>query len=157
MSATFPVRVTRFAVVGMMLSFSGCLIIPHKAQLMSGVIIPEKATKPLVIGESTRIDVLHQLGRPDIIEHDGRVFAYRWTMTSLGWVLVAAAPNGPGGAAAGDIPTDQYFVLIEFDNAGVMRRLGRVHNEGLPGNPEKTIKPWIDKGRSAPEAQEAPP
>ena len=157
MRVAFPLLVTRLALACVMPALSGCLIIPHKAKLMSGVIIPEKATKPFVVGESTRVDVLHQLGQPDFIEQDGRVFAYRWTMTSLGWILIAASPNGAGAVAGGDIPTDQYLVLIEFDDNGLLRRLERVHPDGLPGNPGKTIHAWIDKDQGTSEEQKAPP
>jgi len=66
--------------------------------------------------KTTREDILLRFGEPDLNIENGRVLAYHWAVVHGYWFV-----GGAGGAAAGAIPKS-YFLVIEFDDDGLLKR-----------------------------------
>ena len=140
MNATGRAALMTMACTG--LALSGCVLpIPHSEMPVAGVAVPRTVSESLKPGSATREDVLHLLGRPDIVHEDGRVFVYHWKMSSLSVLVIT-----PGPATGGQISTAQDFVLLEFDDDGRLMRREFLRTKKLPGDPDETVKRWIEQG-----------
>ena len=141
----------RMLLAGVALGSAGCLVIPHEPTRVSGVVVPEAASATLKPGGVTREEVLHQLGRPERVEENGRFFFYRWTTSSVGWLLIAGSPAAPGagGIAGGDIPTAKWFLCLEFSADGQLVRCERVRGAVNKAD-DGTLGPWMQKTATYP-------
>ena len=103
---------------------SGCIIIPlpHAKRPIEGSRqdLGESAATVLKRPAATRADVISALGEPDLSWDNDRVFVYRWSVSDLA-VLVAAGGGYSGTAGIAECPA-HYFVLVEFDKTGRVRR-----------------------------------
>jgi outer membrane protein assembly factor BamE (lipoprotein component of BamABCDE complex) len=111
----YPVLVGLVAV-----TLAACLPIPLPAGDTSGTRLNIGGTAPefIVVGKTTRADVLLALGEPDGASEHGERFTYT-RVTSKGGVAIVGA--GPGGTAAGSTERMVYRrLIITFDDQGVV-------------------------------------
>lgn len=85
---------------------SGCIIVPTPLHGGKGV-VSEEVAKSFVPGETTRAEVLLQLGSPDHRLEDDRFIVYDWTQIAGYW-----AAGGRGSATVGVI---EVLRLICFE------------------------------------------
>ena len=128
---------------------SGCLIVPHRAVRLHGVIVPQTATTTIQPGASTREDVLHCLGRPERVEENGRYFIYQWTM-SYATLVVAASAGYSGSMVAVPVSTETHFLCLEFAPDGRLLRSERLHDASLFKSLHKTVDPWMNQSTPHP-------
>jgi hypothetical protein len=104
-----------------MLLGSGCVVLPIPTNRLADC--SRKDIKPevineLVVGQTTREDVLLRLGEPDVWSADASQYRYHWERVK--WDIFWAV-GGEGGAAMGDIPVNKnYNLTVSFDPAGVI-------------------------------------
>lgn len=101
-----------------MVLLAGCIVVPlpEHALLRGRGSISEKDIAFFGVGETTREDVLLQLGEPDLVLSQERSMVYYWQV-SHGYFFV----GGYGSGAAGPIAKD-YLLMLEFDHAGYLDR-----------------------------------
>ena len=93
-----------------LLSIAGCIIIPtdfHTADSRTN--ISRTVEQLIVIGETTKEDILLTLGEPDKISLDEKCLAYSWSKVKAIWVV-----GGGYQAATGGIGQD-YHIVLSFD------------------------------------------
>ncbi len=95
---------------------AGCLIVPtnyyesnsrHNLNLLTQT--------NLVIGVTTREDVLLLLGEPDCGIDMDQSYGYKWSKVKAIW-FIAAGSGGGGGVAGGGIQHD-YMLWVSFDES----------------------------------------
>ncbi len=94
---------------------TGCVVpVFHEAPFKDDVI------EPLMVGKSTRADVLMALGEPPIVSVDERYFAYM--AGQLHAVLIVG-----GGYSAHAVPiSTTHFLVVEFAPNGTISKLDSV-------------------------------
>jgi outer membrane protein assembly factor BamE (lipoprotein component of BamABCDE complex) len=114
--------------------FAGCVVVPvptgkHTPQVFNtrGE-IDAAALGFMHPGSTDKEEVLLQLGEPDGIWQDERYFLYRWVSVTGGYLIcVAADPYGGGsGGLIAPLKRKRYDLLIEFDDKGVVKRIGDI-------------------------------
>jgi len=118
------------------LLLQGCIVIPLD-HVQSDGFVEADATSALRAGEATRADVLLRLGEPDRRYLDDRVLGYRWTET-----LAVVGLLAPPGHGAGLSVSEYRVLLIEFDDAGRLRRAEVLHAMGEKRFEER-IREWL--------------
>ncbi len=88
--------------------------------------IDAKALEFMRVGSTSKEEVLLKLGEPDAAWKDERYFLYRWVTVSgyLLWGFVGASSSGNEGKEP--LGKKRYDLLIEFDDHGVVKRLGDI-------------------------------
>jgi hypothetical protein len=117
---------------------AGCLIIPvdyHATGSRRNVRV--ESTNALLLGLTTREEILLTLGEPDFASEDGRRFGYLWTKVKAIWAVASYGGSG----AAGEI-TKSYLLETSFDSTN---RLSDV----------RLLKKWGDSVTGTPEAESA--
>jgi len=112
----------------------GCVVIPvpTKEHTPTGFNtrgeIDAAAVAFIQVGSTSKEEVLLKLGEPDGVWKDERYFLYRWTSVRGGYLIwIAADPNaGNSGIGGATLERERYDLLIEFDNRGVVRRIGDI-------------------------------
>lgn len=116
----------RAAVLGallgaLVLSGTGCIVLPIPSNRLgdySRKDIPPEVMIGLVVGQTTREEVLLRLGEPDEWSADARHYRYHWERVK--WDIIVIAGGGYS-ATAGDIPINKnHDLVIGFDSAGVI-------------------------------------
>lgn len=92
---------------------AGCVVIPSPNVPIRD--IPPQQRALLVVGETTRLEILMRYGEPEVRLDADRVIAYRWDRERA---VVAFIMGG------GFQVTDEEALLLEFDNGGKLARLG---------------------------------
>ena len=120
-------RQVRFAVTLLAMPFiAACIVLP--------VPTPDHAAEPgyikndrvdsLVQGWTTRADVLLSLGGPHHRLESDRVFIYEYTAHQA---YIFWGVGAHGGGDGGVVPVrDPHLLCIEFDGAGVVRRIRQI-------------------------------
>ena len=110
----------------------GCIAIPHGQMRAPASRDPIDADMVSFVrpGSTTREELLLRLGAPRYRWKGDRVFGYAWTSSGMTMVIVAASAGGGvgGGAGAFEVYTN-YFLLVDFDEAG---RVVRVRRDRVP-------------------------
>ncbi len=98
------------------LALTGCIILPiptSESKLLAGKQVTEDQFSFLIPNVTTKDEVIQELGNPNVIWEDARIFSYNWEKRQgiLFWAV-----GGYGGGAGGmtDIPK-RYHLLIQFD------------------------------------------
>ncbi len=111
--------------IGSML-MHGCLILPvptpeHGLSSGRGE-IAEADTAFLVVGTTTREDVMLRFGEPSASLNSQQTFVYHW-QTARGYIFAGLiVPIMPGGAADAGAITKDYLFLLEFDEQNRLTR-----------------------------------
>lgn len=121
----------------------GCMIIPiptrehTPAEYCTRGEIEAEAFDFVRVGSTSREEVLLKLGEPDAVREDERRFLYRW-VTVHGYL--AWGTYGGGGDVA-PIGVKRFDLLIEFDDQGVVKRLGDIKTwaENMEGQKEPPL------------------
>jgi hypothetical protein len=108
----------------------GCVAIPIPVARSSGPVAGSRAEvskalpEQIVVGHTTRTDVLLLLGEPDGHGYQDRWFAYGSSVGrgGVGWSLFIATYGGAGVAKVGDWETSRR-AIIHFDDFGVVSRV----------------------------------
>lgn len=102
-------------------SCSSCVVmpIPTPGRVASGSRghLTDEALAFLEEGRTTREEVLLKLGEPERAWREQRLFVYYW-MSEPAWVVVV----GLTVAGAGPVRWREYFLLLEFDETGLLKR-----------------------------------
>lgn len=101
-------RLTTTALLAVLMSLSGC-VIPHH-EVYEGTEIKQESLNWIHSGETTRAQVLRNLGDPDIDFVDQNTIAYAWSgvFGAMGFAL---------GASGGDVPIKmRQALMIRFDS-----------------------------------------
>ena len=101
---------------------AGCVAVPlpDHGHLGGHLEITEEQRADLVVGQTTREDVLLAYGVPEYTVDGDRVFLYRWTTSRGYWAVYLYF------TAAGDAIRTRHMLLMEFDASGRIARLGVV-------------------------------
>ncbi len=106
---------------GVALLGTGCLVVPVPTNRLGDY--SRKDIKPevmanLVVGVTTREDVLLCLGEPDVWNDQTGQYRYHWERVK--WDIFWAVGGGYN-ADGGDIPVNKnYDLIVSFDRAGVV-------------------------------------
>jgi hypothetical protein len=100
---------------------SGCVLPLPEHSIGNEPYYGYEEIKKLVVGKTTRADVLLEIGTPAIRAEDDRIFVYQWVVI-VGWW-------GIGYGAAGDIRKGRQLCL-EFGDQGLL--VGK-----------QVMRPWI--------------
>ena len=107
---------------------TGCIVapIPHPkgATAMSRAPVGNEKTASFRPAVTTREDVVLALGEPDFSWDGDRVLCYGWSTSMVNWVFVTCF------ASANYEQPENYFLLIEFDGAGRLKRFERAKAPG---------------------------
>ena len=127
---------------------AGCVVVPlpHPAMLVKGVQLPERSTNPLQPGVTTRQDVLLTLGTPTRVEANERYYFYLWTTSTV----AVAFGSIPPMAASADVPTEKWFVCLEFGPDGRLVRWERFKEGTFSPSENDTLKAWMEKSSPTP-------
>lgn len=124
--------------VGLLLWACGCIWIPtpeHGLLAGRGAVTREDAAF-LTTGVTTREESLLRFGEPDILLEGEKVLAYLWGV-SHGYFAV-----GGYGAAVGGPIQKNYLLMMEFDDAGVLRRWDI---QGcVAQSPKSVLEKWME-------------
>jgi hypothetical protein len=138
--------------ISALLVLSSCLIIPTVWEKQR---FSEEVPTYFTLGISTVDDVVETLGQPDIIWETEHIYVYTWKH------LQAEMPffiPGPGKLAAGAVPfTSDEALLILFDDAGCMRRIGRATKSPFESYGE-FLRDWLKQSgepRTEPQSDES--
>ncbi len=108
------------------LALAGCIALPIPAgegSVTEGREITAGQSAAIAPGGTTRAALLAGLGEPQAVWEERNILVYAWDRVHLRvlWVLA-----GHLAAAAGvvDVPT-HYLLLVELDEAGIVRRAER--------------------------------
>lgn len=103
---------------------NGCIYIPmpEHGDLGTRGRLEKTTLDPILAGKTTREEVLLQLGEPDFVDGEDRIFVYHWSMV-VGYLWVWPDIEGK-------IPR-QHFFLIEFDDHGIVKRYELKEFEGI--------------------------
>jgi outer membrane protein assembly factor BamE (lipoprotein component of BamABCDE complex) len=99
------------------LVFAGCLYVPYHSAAPGSRLEPDAESFDFLRSGPTREQVLLQLGEPDWVAKDQAIFVYTWK-AEWGFFIV----GGYGGGAADVVRGRQHFLLVEFDQDGIVRR-----------------------------------
>lgn len=119
-----------------LLSAGGCLMLPiptAEDKVLAGTPVKPEQLAFLKAGTTTQQEVMQQLGQPNIIWEDARVYVYHWDMRKgiLFWAVGGASQGAMGGGyGMTDIPK-HYMLLLQFDDASRLMRF------------EKTLRPMM--------------
>ena len=95
----------------------GCIILtPEHGDLGTRRRLEKTTLDSILVGKTTREEVLLRLGEPDFADRDDRVFVYHWAMVAGYWGIAAYSSSVGGHIAR------QYFLIMEFDDHGVVKR-----------------------------------
>jgi hypothetical protein len=119
-----------------LLGSTGCLIWPFPTgSILAGRgRVRQEDQTALVIGRTTREEVLLRLGEPDEVLHGGRVFIYRWTQDAGFFAM-----GGGGSAVAIPFPSHRMLRLA-FDSEARLARLDFVHQDELSPEDREAAK-----------------
>lgn len=98
---------------------SGCLYVPYHAAVPGSRLAPDEQSLDVLRGAATREEVLLRLGEPDWAASRDRVFVYTW-QSEWGTVLYASPYGGPAGVEP--VRGRKHFLVLEFDEAGLLQR-----------------------------------
>ncbi|MDP1536545.1 MAG: hypothetical protein Q8L95_05110 [Burkholderiales bacterium] len=120
-------RLLFLILLGAVFPLTGCILVPiptGEHTVLAGKPVTEEQLSFLARKHITKEEVIGQLGHPNVIWEDARVFVYQWDMRQgiLFWA-VGGALKGAAGLA--DIPR-HYLLLIQFDEQDRVRRSERL-------------------------------
>lgn len=126
---------------------TGCIVIPTP-EYDSGTAranLKKETAARIQPGISTRADVILALGEPDAVSADERRMAYRAEKVVAVWIA-----GGGYSAASGEITRDRYLV-VEFDEKGVVQNRQASSQLFLPSTPDKLLetKGWREAGAAS--------
>jgi outer membrane protein assembly factor BamE (lipoprotein component of BamABCDE complex) len=108
---------------------SGCVVIPipvKEKEVTAGRRVEKKETAGWRVGETTRQEVLQQLGTPYADFQDLNVIAYDWTVVSA---IMLWAIGGQGGATGGvEKLKQEHLLLVGFDEADRVAKFDILHH-----------------------------
>ena len=94
---------------------ASCIVVPvNYTEYGNRKNLSKETIDKIVVGVTTKEDVLMDLGEPDFISMDETCLAYSWSKVKLLW-LAAAGYNATGGTVARD-----YKLTITFDERNVV-------------------------------------
>src|ERR1043166_805986 len=131
------------ALVALSLLWQGCLVIPVKeTKAAEGQKPPPAGFDHWRVGETSREEVLKELGSPYLQFDDLRVVAYSWRMI-VGYMpwFFAAGSQGAGGI---EKLTRGYVLLVAFDERDRLAAREVLHHEGWT-TIRKTSEAWLHK------------
>jgi len=104
---------------------SGCVVIPAgKGTVIKGEEIKEEQLTFLDEPGTTEETVVAQLGQPDLIWPEARVYAYHWEIND--GIAIWAIPAGYGAAVGSTGLSSSYVLLIQFgEDGGILRHESR--------------------------------
>lgn len=121
-----PAALGSVAIAVLVGTLAGCIVLPvpvHQGSAPSAESRTNiEGTAPqIVVGRTTRTQVLLTLGEPDGRADDDRWFSYRTQLSRGGWrwAAVWVGLNGVGGTPVGDWNTVRRLV-VRFDDSGVV-------------------------------------
>ena len=126
------------ALLALTATMSGCVAIPiptpdHPARGMGEV---GKPNHSIFAGETTRIEVLHMLGGPDLRTRDGQFMFYLGSDLDVTWIVWTVM-------GVVDVGGGEFVVLaLEFDEGVVVRR--SMHSLTAPKQ-RKHIQRWCEE------------
>lgn len=109
----FSLRVGVFSLTALLLA--GCIYIPTVEQQFSA----EETQQHLVIGSTTKDDMFHLLGPPNVLESE-TFFVYKKSHDA-GLLLFFGSGYG-GGVVGGPLSSQDFFFLLSFDENGILKR-----------------------------------
>jgi hypothetical protein len=98
----------------------GCLVIP----VPTGEEHPyDKVNTDLLVGQTRKDQVIAKLGEPAAIYSQGSTYIYTATQGNweITWVVIAPAPGGVGAGV--EIEGEQHFLILDFDEQGILTNL----------------------------------
>lgn len=131
--------------VSLLLTTVSCILLPIPIGV-GDVLEGEKVTAEqfcFLLDPSTRqVDIVEQLGQPDLIWEKPKVYAYHWRVSDgiLFW-MVAGYVQGVGGTVQ---LSSAYVLLIQFDETGKIIRLDRLPMPGF-NNYGQTLRDWVSQ------------
>jgi outer membrane protein assembly factor BamE (lipoprotein component of BamABCDE complex) len=138
-------RILIAALLWATLTLGGCVAVPvptKEDKVLSGRPVTEEQIAFLTPKVTTKQEVIEQLGNPNIIWEDARVFVYNWEMRQ-GVLFWAAGATYSGAVGAKDIPK-YYLLLIQFDDQERVLRFERTVRPSSQPYAE-FLKEWIRK------------
>lgn len=118
-------RVSSAALAGALLLATGCVPIPvYGSARSSRTNVSSKTIDEIVVGATTREEVLLELGEPDLMGLTDDRIVYRWEVV-VGYLIPAVGPGNEIGRVS-----REHELEIIFDEAGVVKeRTLRAHTE----------------------------
>ena len=106
----------------------GCIPVSAPNTPVGGarVITPEK-TSFITDGVTTRKQVLLTLGEPDYWWDDQRIFAYEWSTADVVLADIFGTQD-PSRNLFTDVLIKNNYLMLSFDNAGIVERHARVQS-----------------------------
>lgn len=118
------------------------LPIPTKDKVLAGTPVTSAQLDFLIPGVTTEQEVVRQLGRPNVIWQDARVYVYEWTMRK--GVLIWAVGGGYSGAAGVENIEQRQMLLIQFDAKDSVKRFEKVTRPAFTPYGD-FLKQWLSK------------
>jgi outer membrane protein assembly factor BamE (lipoprotein component of BamABCDE complex) len=95
----------------------GCIILtPEHGDLGTRRRLEKTTLDSILVGKTTREEVLLTLGEPGFADGDDRVFVYHWAMVGGYWGIGAYCSGAAGHIAR------RYLLVIEFDDHRIVKR-----------------------------------
>ncbi len=116
----------------LLLPLSGCVVLPiplGEGHVSAGREASPESQGTLLLGATTRGEVLARLGEPTAVWDDAGIVVYDWDRVR--WKLLWVVGGGGRGAfGATDLPA-HHMLLLQFDASGTLQRAE--HAERPPG------------------------
>lgn len=128
---------------------AGCIAVPvplGEGHVTEGREVTRDRSAAVAIAGTSRDVLLARLGEPQAVWEERRILVYAWDRVHLAVLLLLAGPL-TAAAALVDVPT-HHLLLIEFDEAGVVRRAERCIRPLHRGFGD-FLRAWADGGSCA--------
>jgi len=134
----------------LLLPLSACVVLPvplGEGHISAGREVSQESQGTLLVGATTRAEVLVRLGEPSAVWDDAGVVVYDWDRVQ--WLLVWVVGGAGRGAIGGmELPV-HHMLLLQFDAAGILQRAE--HAERPPGvGYGAFLRSWAAKGNGRP-------